>query len=134
MTPFRSPRYLKFIRSLPCCVCGRECGIEAAHVGHREASDLETIPLCGLHHKEQHRIGLKRFTHSYDLDIPAILERLTARPRIVPMGDAFIGFFLGEEHVLCPLGAGLNSAIRRMVAVRSDVLRDYLLQKKGQAA
>lgn len=135
MTPFRSPRYLKFIRSLPCCVCGRTRSIEAAHVGPRgmgqKCSDLETIPLCALHHKEQHRIGLKKFTADYQLDIRGLLGHLNTRPRINPGGNAWIGSFLGDEHVLCPLSAGLNSAIRRMIAIRKELLTEYILRGKA---
>jgi hypothetical protein len=33
MKPQRNPRYLAFIRTQPCCVCGATRGIEASHTG-----------------------------------------------------------------------------------------------------
>lgn len=61
-------RHLDFIRSLPCCVCGNDVETEAAHLrvgnldyGKRSAGmqekphDLWTLPLCGSHHREQHK-------------------------------------------------------------------------------
>lgn len=84
--PFRSPLHLAFVRSLPCCICFRTFGVEAAHVGRRgmsqKCSDLDTIPLCNLHHREQHRIGLRHFCASCELDIPALLEALQEKPRM----------------------------------------------------
>lgn len=61
--------HLRFIRSLPCCICG---GIdtEAAHIrtasiphGKRftgmaeKPSDKWVLPLCNRHHREQHNTG-----------------------------------------------------------------------------
>jgi len=85
--PYRSPAHLAFIRSLPCCVCLRTRNVEACHTpGSRgmsqKADDRLTIPMCSIHHKEQHRIGWKRFSASYDLDIAALLNLLTERPRL----------------------------------------------------
>jgi hypothetical protein len=61
-----SAAHLKFIRSLPCCVCGSR-NVEAAHIrmaspvhGKRDtgigqkADDRWTLPLCTAHHREQH--------------------------------------------------------------------------------
>jgi hypothetical protein len=65
----RDAKHLRFIRSLPCCICG---GIdtEAAHIrtasiphGKRftgmaeKASDKWVLPLCNRHHREQHNTG-----------------------------------------------------------------------------
>ena len=63
-------RHLDFIRSLPCCICGEDTTVEAAHIrtsslqhGKRQTgmqekpSDKWTVPLCGKHHREQHAAG-----------------------------------------------------------------------------
>ena len=86
MKPARSKAHLSFIRSLPCVVSGRIWGVEAAHVGPhgmgQKASDFDTIPLNSLWHYEQHRVGLKQFSRTYDLDIPELLKMLTEKPRV----------------------------------------------------
>jgi len=53
--PARSRKYREWIRTLPCLVCGREDGVEAAHTGSDggmslKASDFSCIPLCADHH------------------------------------------------------------------------------------
>lgn len=71
----RQPRqhlesHLKFIRTLPCVVCGNNIETEAAHVRMGDGSiakpmtgigtkpdDIFTVPLCGLHHRSQHDAG-----------------------------------------------------------------------------
>lgn len=66
--------HLKFLRRLPCAACGTRRNIEAAHIrmaspvhGKRETgkgekpSDMWTLPLCRVHHKEQHAIGEAEF-------------------------------------------------------------------------
>jgi hypothetical protein len=65
----RDERYLRFIRSLPCCICGG-INTEAAHLrigsinyGKRDtgmgekSSDKWALPLCNAHHREQHATG-----------------------------------------------------------------------------
>lgn len=70
---FREPRkhddrHLDFIRSLSCVICGDNTTTEAAHirfsdvraakrpVGKQEKPDDRwAIPLCGGHHREQHK-------------------------------------------------------------------------------
>ena len=69
----RSPEYLAFVRTLPCCalqeehdvmktLMGQECsrGIHAHHAGRRpgtgvKAPDDTAIPLCDVHHFEWHQ-------------------------------------------------------------------------------
>ena len=66
-------KHLEFIRSLPCCICGR-IDTEAAHIrtaniqiGKRETgrgekpSDQWTVPLCCAHHAEQHGMNEMAF-------------------------------------------------------------------------
>jgi hypothetical protein len=71
----RQPRakdetHLRFIRSLPCLICGNPIETEAAHIRMADRSvakditgiavkcdDRFTVPLCGAHHREQHDKG-----------------------------------------------------------------------------
>lgn len=59
--------HLDFIRALPCVCCGDNTSTEAAHIrtgnlaygkrntgGAEKPDDAWTVPLCGLHHREQH--------------------------------------------------------------------------------
>ena len=54
----RDPDYLAFIRTLPCCVCGRPGPSDPHHLGSgavgAKASDYRTIPLCREHHNDAH--------------------------------------------------------------------------------
>jgi hypothetical protein len=78
MKPVRNPHYLRFIRTQPCCVCGRTWGVEAAHTGPRglgqKASDESCIPLCWVHHRtgrdSYHALGRVKFleTHMFNLE------------------------------------------------------------------
>lgn len=72
---FRRPReldsgYLKHIRTLPCCVCGWIHGTVAAHVRYTDLrydkvapgigarpDDRWAVPLCDMHHRQQHARG-----------------------------------------------------------------------------
>jgi hypothetical protein len=131
MKPIRDPAYLKFIRSLPCAVCPRDKGIEAAHVGRRglsqKSSDRETIPLCSLHHQEQHRIGLRQFQASYELDIPALVEALNERPRIFPDRHATNPFYFAvyrdERFLLFPVSQGIGESVE----LAKMLCREYLI-------
>ena len=77
--------HLRFIRSLPCCVCGTHARVEAAHLrmasaihGKAEAGagakpdDCWTTPLCAGHHRElpdaQHVIGEPAFWAKHNID------------------------------------------------------------------
>jgi len=70
---YRHSKYLEFVRSQPCCVCGN---MHRSHPHHTEVSgtgikgnDLSCIPLCGSHHTEIHHIGVKTFEDKYKVDI-----------------------------------------------------------------
>lgn len=77
-------KHLDYIRSLPCCICGR-IDTEAAHIrtASREHEKRETgksekpsdkwaVPLCNYHHREQHGMNEIAFWNAYDID-PFIL-------------------------------------------------------------
>jgi hypothetical protein len=63
MKPERNPAYLAFVRKQPCCVCGKQWGIEACHSGPhgigQKSPDHSSIPLCRTHHSDA-RVGLDR--------------------------------------------------------------------------
>ena len=66
----KDEKHLKFIRQLPCLVCQNDIQTEAAHIrmadpriGKREVGiserpdDFFVVPLCGEHHRMQHKCG-----------------------------------------------------------------------------
>lgn len=70
----KSATYLDWIRQLPCVICGDNTSTEAAHIrfGDRRAAKRPTgmgekpddrwaLPLCGMHHREQHELGERLF-------------------------------------------------------------------------
>jgi hypothetical protein len=146
MKPYRSPAHLAFIRSLPCCVSGRRHSIEAAHVGSRgmgqKCSDFETIPLNALYHREQHRIGLKRFAQTYDLDIPAILAMLTEKPDVstlrywhdgqIVFGKPepyYVANYAGDFMRLAPVRDGLAKSMAILKARVRESLTERILER-----
>lgn len=85
----RCPELLDFVRAHFCCVCtrnGREYArvpppSEAAHVhARRNGGDVaNVVPLCRVHHEEQHRIGVRSFTAKYGLNLEALARDYWAR-------------------------------------------------------
>jgi len=73
--PIRSPKHLKYIRTLPCSVCKMVYDIHAHHLTHaepggtsRKTSDNWVVPLCGDHHYILHYQGERSFWKKYKLD------------------------------------------------------------------
>ena len=77
----RDEKYLDYIRQQPCCICGDNTTVEAAHlrVGSindgkpytgmaEKSSDKWALPLCGKHHREQHSMNEQYFWASYGID------------------------------------------------------------------
>jgi hypothetical protein len=77
----RDQAYLDYIRQLPCCICGDNTSVEAAHlrvgsINHdkretgmgEKSSDKWAVPLCGRHHREQHSMNELEFWASYYID------------------------------------------------------------------
>lgn len=73
--------HLKFIRGLPCLICGARKDIQAAHIrmaspvyGKRhigaaeKSSDHWTLPLCQAHHALQHQGNELAFWQDYGID------------------------------------------------------------------
>ena len=124
MSPQRDPRYLKWIRTLPCLVCGSVWRIEAAHTGPhgmaQKSPDRSCIPLCARHHRSgkdsYHRLGPKAFEEKHGLNLRGIADDLTSKPRICIHDNVFIACCRGERYVLGPVHIGLRSAVRKAVS------------------
>lgn len=76
----RDPKYLEFVRSLPCCVSG-VYEVEAHHiVGHGESvmgskcSDYYTIPLSRELHAELHQHGYRTWEDQHGSQIMYVMR------------------------------------------------------------
>jgi cytochrome c553 len=80
----RSPKYLKFVRSMACIVCGSWKNVEAAHTGPHalsdKAPDRDALPLCARCHRTDtyslSNQGPVIFAEMFHLDVAAQVERL----------------------------------------------------------
>jgi len=70
--PWRSAKYLKWVRSLPCEVCGTDQDIQAHHAigqGHGimggKQSDYHAFALCPLCHRRLHDMGVMTWESIY---------------------------------------------------------------------
>ena len=152
MTPARSPEHLAFVRTLPCLVCGRTPSDAAHFPGLRgmsqKRSDLETGPLCRIHHAEQHRIGWPRFIQTYDLDLQEILRELREKPvlvvwsgiptlgqlcprdpRFFGWGPRFVALYRDQEFILKSVDDGLEASLDLAFRVCGEYLRDQLRER-----
>lgn len=94
----KDPELLAWIRQQPCLLWGipePDCGgmldvvkkryaSEACHVKSRGAGgdDVQNVvPLCGKHHQEQHRIGIKSFQKRWHINLSAIAKAYDRRFR-----------------------------------------------------
>jgi len=80
----RSPRqkdeaHCKFIRGLPCIICGDNVSVECCHIRYStpgkpnagvgaKPDDKFTLPLCGNHHRAQHAGSERKFWQALELD------------------------------------------------------------------
>ena len=71
-SPPRDAEYLKYVRSLPCCVTGVTKDIVVHHVltGGKatKCSDYATVPMNAMMHGELHNIGRKSFEEKYEIN------------------------------------------------------------------
>jgi len=87
----RDEKHLRYVASLPCCICGRT-DVQAAHLrtaslehGKRglgmqeKASDSWVTPLCTFHHAEQHSMNEMGFWKRYGIDPFMLAIRLKER-------------------------------------------------------
>ena len=142
MPPLRDPKYLSWIRTQPCLVCGVQRGIEASHTGPhglgQKSSDKSAIPLCNRHHRtggdSYHRLGPRKFSEAHGLDIPAIVRRLNAKPHIRIEAGKFVGHFEDERYDLGDIKGGLESAVRKVVHLRRELHVPEDLLARGRTA
>ena len=119
MKPPRNPRYLAWIRTQPCCVCGITRGIEASHTGPRgigqKSPDSSAIPLCAKHHRigndSYHRLGPRKFSEKHNLDISAIVRRLNLKPTIRVEEGWFVAYLEQQRYVLGKTETGIRPAV-----------------------
>jgi hypothetical protein len=84
----RSKEHLRFVAQQPCVICGRTPA-HAHHVRHAQqrglalkVSDEFTVPLCAIHHGENHATGdEKRWWQERKIDPLAIAQQLWAQSR-----------------------------------------------------
>ena len=120
MKPPRNPRYLAWIRTQPCCVCGSKRAIEASHTGPhgigQKSLDSSAIPLCAKHHRtgneSYHRLGPRKFSEKHNLDIQAIVRRLNFKPKIRVETGWFVAYIEEQRYVLGTTEAGIGPAVR----------------------
>jgi hypothetical protein len=82
----RSKEHLRFVAQQPCLICGRTPS-QAHHVRYAQprglgikVSDEFTVPLCAIHHSENHAAGdERRWWQERKLDPLAVAERLWRR-------------------------------------------------------
>ncbi len=125
----RNRRYLAWIRTQPCCVCGSNRGIEASHTGPhgigQKSPDSSAIPLCSKHHRtggdSYHRLGPRKFSEKHNLDIPAIVRRLSLKPVIRVEAGCFVTYLKDQRYVLGNTDAGIRPAIREAL----QLCREY---------
>jgi hypothetical protein len=86
--PSRDPRYMAWIRTLPCAVCGSKWRVEAAHTGSdggmaQKASDYSCVPLCRYCHTGRpgayHRIGKGEFARAHGVNLGELVKALNLR-------------------------------------------------------
>ena len=139
MKPQRNSRYLAWIRTQPCVVCGATRGIEAAHTGPhglgQKSPDSSAIPLCHKHHRtgkdSYHRLGPRRFSEVHNLDIPDIVRRLSVKPIIRVESGLFVGYLEDQQYVLGKAEAGIAPAVRKMAKLCGE---DRLSQLRERAS
>jgi hypothetical protein len=66
-TDAETERFFSWIRTLPCAACGRGGGIQCAHLPKTRAVGdmLHVVPLCVLHHTDQHQHGIDTFMEQW---------------------------------------------------------------------
>ena len=129
MKPIRNSGYLQWIRTLPCSVCRTTRAVEAAHTGphglSQKSPDLSAIPLCVRHHRtgndSYHKLGPRKFAEMHQLNILAIVARLSAKPSIRVESSIFVGRFGDKEFELGSTKEGVARAIRRLSEFRREI-------------
>jgi hypothetical protein len=130
MHPTRNSRYLTWIRTLPCLICGRNTGIEAAHTGPhgiaQKSSDRSALPLCARHHRtgadSYHKLGPRAFERHHRVELRAVVANLNEKPLIRIESGLYVSRYRGEEYVLGLLSVGLQAAVHKALAIKREDL------------
>ena len=85
LTRKRDIKHCAWIRTLPCVICGDNTTVECCHIRMADPEldkpltgmgikpdDVWTLPMCGKHHREQHRNGEYMFWEGVGL-VPTIM-------------------------------------------------------------
>ncbi len=132
MSPPRDPKYLAWIRTLPCLVCGSSWKTEAAHTrSHgmaQKSSDRSCIPLCARHHRtgndSYHKLGARAFEEKHMLNLRRIVDDFNEKPHIRVENGAFVAHCGSERYLLGPVGIGVRSAVRKAVSFWCEQVGD----------
>src|ERR1700693_3817904 len=124
----RNPKYLAWIRTHSCVVCGASRGIEASHTGPhglgQKSPDSSAIPLCAKHHRtgddSYHRLGPRKFAQKHNLDIPAIVRKLNMKPTIRVEAGSLVAYLEGQHYVLGRIDAGIRPAVRKAMQLSQE--------------
>jgi hypothetical protein len=83
------------------------------------------IPLCVRYHwtrnDSYHQLGPRKFAEVHQLNILAIVARLSTKKWIRVESGAFVGRLGDQEYELGSTHAGLARAIRRMSQLRQEI-------------
>lgn len=128
MKPTRNPKYVAWIRTLPCLVCGRTTTIEAAHTGPhglaQKSPDTSAVPLCARHHRtgrdSYHKLGARCFERHHRLSLPAVVARLNFKPSIRIDLGSFVMRYGEDDYVLGSVEIGLERAVRKALAIKRE--------------
>jgi hypothetical protein len=120
MKPQRNSRYLAWIRTQPCCVCGSTRGIEASHTGSHgigpEISRFFRDPAVrqALPHRlrQLSPVGSAKILPEAQSGHPAIVRRLNLKPTIRVEQGWFVTYLDDHRYVLGKTGAGVRPAVR----------------------
>jgi DNA recombination protein Rad52 len=90
----RSKEHLRFVSTQPCVVCGRSPA-HAHHIRHAQprglalkVSDEFTVPLCAIHHSENHATGdERRWWQERNIDPLTVASDLWRQSNRLPLTD-----------------------------------------------
>jgi hypothetical protein len=92
----------------------------------RRKAATRAIPLCARHHRmgndPYRKRGPRKFSGVHRLNVPAIVDWLSAKPLIRVESGSFIGRLGNEDYALGTTEAGIARAIRRMSELRREIV------------
>lgn len=107
-TKIVSPMYVRFVKTKPCVVCGREPvdhdHLQARGWGSAKHNDLFSVPMCREHHSERHAIGTDAFNLKYAINLWEECARLIAEFCTMDI-DAIEGVFSAKPKAKAEVGS-----------------------------